>query len=149
VFIAHWLCLLTRLYKYWTLLDQPHYSVQNPQYSKRNCGRSSENSSFHPVDINWWTEHVSFFLLFIIVEIVCIKALFPKLLNSADYLSNPASPCGPSHLSHLFAYISSVNKYSHLNVCAFFSNFLNGVHVLVYLRKIWLILWKFYSQTSF
>ena len=122
MFIARWLCLLTRLYKYWTLLDQPHYNVQNPQHSKRNYGRSSEISSFHPVDINWWTEHVSFSLLFFTVQIVCINTLFPKLLKSADYLSNPASPCGPSYLSHLLVYISFV-KCSHLVMC-FLSYFL-------------------------
>ncbi|PNF41140.1 hypothetical protein B7P43_G04231, partial [Cryptotermes secundus] len=54
--ISLWHLPAIRLYKYWPLLDQPHYNAQNPQHSKGSYSHGSDNSSYQPVVINWWTD---------------------------------------------------------------------------------------------
>ncbi|KDR17610.1 Neuroblastoma-amplified sequence, partial [Zootermopsis nevadensis] len=88
--ISIWYLPAIRLYKYWTLLDQPGYNVQNPQHSKRSFSHDSDNSIFRPVDINWWTDQAVIIARYSGAISVCSVANLRNLLGeSPEFLAGP------------------------------------------------------------
>jgi hypothetical protein len=128
MFATHPLYFHTRLYKYWTLCDQPGYNAQNPQHSKRSYGRSGDNSSFRPVDINWWTDQVWVQLLKIlhIKPVSIIHILFRYCTSVHNFsvllqlLFTLISHCNLGYALCLLRFVYHFRTFRALCLCLFF-----------------------------
>ncbi|XP_069692436.1 NBAS subunit of NRZ tethering complex-like isoform X2 [Periplaneta americana] len=89
--ISLWHLPAIRLYKYWSLQDQPDYDARNPQHTKRSPhSRSGDFSIFRPVDINWWTDQAVIVARHSGAISVCSVGSLRNLLGeSPEFLAGP------------------------------------------------------------
>nr|CAD7198940.1 unnamed protein product [Timema douglasi] len=79
-----------RLYKFWSLREQPDYNVRNPlvERGKAHSTITPDDSEFHPIDINWWSDQAVIIARFCGAVSVCAVANLRNLLGeSPEFLA--------------------------------------------------------------
>nr|CAD7430441.1 unnamed protein product [Timema monikensis] len=79
-----------RLYKFWSLREQPDYNVRNPlvERGKTHLTMTPDDSEFHPIDINWWSDQAVIISRFCGAVSVCAVANLRNLLGeSPEFLA--------------------------------------------------------------
>nr|CAD7605992.1 unnamed protein product [Timema genevievae] len=88
--IIGWLRPCLRLYKFWSLREQPDYNVRNPlvERGKTRLTITPDDSEFHPIDINWWSDQAVIIARFCGAVSVCAVANLRNLLGeSPEFLA--------------------------------------------------------------
>nr|CAD7398642.1 unnamed protein product [Timema cristinae] len=79
-----------RLYKFWSLREQPDYNVRNPlvERGKTHLTMTPDDPEFHPIDINWWSDQAVIISRFCGAVSVCAVANLRNLLGeSPEFLA--------------------------------------------------------------